>query len=274
MGFDRRTWVHAPPRGRQVTRNLDALLAENEALRQEVAHLRQHLARMQACGTDGAAPAGRGAGITTGSAPGITAEQVRLWGEDLARHPRWRELRFGAPRRREEGSVQGDLRSLIEDLQALGPLGPGDLEEVLERRSPGLGRELGWALKGPQSKARQAVKAAFALYGVGAPERLSQEPLAVVDDLLAAIERLEAAARQARQERARAERERTQKRAREPVGACRKAEALQILGLRAGASNEAVKLAHRRLVKQHHPDLGGDAEAFRRIDAAYRLLIA
>ncbi len=36
----------------------------------------------------------------------------------------------------------------------------------------------------------------------------------------------------------------------------------------------AVKAAHRRLVKCHHPDMGGDAEAFRRINAAYQLLIA
>jgi curved DNA-binding protein CbpA len=35
-----------------------------------------------------------------------------------------------------------------------------------------------------------------------------------------------------------------------------------------------VKAAHRRLVKLHHPDMGGDAEAFRRINAAYQLLIA
>jgi curved DNA-binding protein CbpA len=36
----------------------------------------------------------------------------------------------------------------------------------------------------------------------------------------------------------------------------------------------AVKAAHRRLVKRHHPDMGGDAESFRRINDAYQLLMA
>jgi curved DNA-binding protein CbpA len=44
--------------------------------------------------------------------------------------------------------------------------------------------------------------------------------------------------------------------------------------LRWGSSKEAVKQAHRRLVKQHHPDMGGSAEAFRRVNDAYQLLIA
>jgi curved DNA-binding protein CbpA len=48
---------------------------------------------------------------------------------------------------------------------------------------------------------------------------------------------------------------------------------LQLLGLEVGASPQAIKRAYWRLAKTHHPDLGGDAEAFRRIDAAYRLLM-
>jgi curved DNA-binding protein CbpA len=51
-------------------------------------------------------------------------------------------------------------------------------------------------------------------------------------------------------------------------------EALAILELAWGASQAAVKAAHRRLVKVHHPDMGGDAESFRRINDAYQLLIA
>ena len=51
-------------------------------------------------------------------------------------------------------------------------------------------------------------------------------------------------------------------------------EAFGILELTWGASRDAVKAAHRRLVKLHHPDMGGDAESFRRINAAYQLLIA
>jgi DnaJ-domain-containing protein 1 len=50
-------------------------------------------------------------------------------------------------------------------------------------------------------------------------------------------------------------------------------EALRLLGLEGGASPQAIKRAYWRLAKTHHPDLGGDAEAFRRIDAAYRLLM-
>jgi curved DNA-binding protein CbpA len=47
-----------------------------------------------------------------------------------------------------------------------------------------------------------------------------------------------------------------------------------VLGLRWGASRDAIKAAHRRLVKQHHPDLGGSAEAFRRVNEAYQQLVA
>jgi curved DNA-binding protein CbpA len=34
-----------------------------------------------------------------------------------------------------------------------------------------------------------------------------------------------------------------------------------------------IKRAYRRLAKAHHPDLGGDAKAFHRLEAAYRLLM-
>jgi len=52
------------------------------------------------------------------------------------------------------------------------------------------------------------------------------------------------------------------------------AEALAILGLEPGASRALIKRTYRQLAKLHHPDLGGDAAAFQRLDAAYRLLIA
>jgi hypothetical protein len=68
----------------RVTRNLDALLLENQALRQEVAALREELRRLRARGRlDGVT--GAGPRVTTGMAPGITAEQVREWLELLAR---------------------------------------------------------------------------------------------------------------------------------------------------------------------------------------------
>ncbi|MFN7740220.1 MAG: J domain-containing protein [Cyanobacteriota bacterium] len=50
--------------------------------------------------------------------------------------------------------------------------------------------------------------------------------------------------------------------------------ALETLGLAWGASRASIKAAHRRLVKQHHPDMGGDAESFRLVNDAYQLLIA
>ena len=54
----------------------------------------------------------------------------------------------------------------------------------------------------------------------------------------------------------------------------RRLAALQQLGLDWGASRQAIKTAHRRLVKQHHPDVGGRAEDFHRINEAYQLLVA
>ncbi|WP_343713408.1 hypothetical protein [Inquilinus sp.] len=46
------------------------------------------------------------------------------------------------------------------------------------------------------------------------------------------------------------------------------AEAYALLGLAAGASPAAVKAAHRRMMKQHHPDHGGTAEMAARLNAA------
>ena len=51
------------------------------------------------------------------------------------------------------------------------------------------------------------------------------------------------------------------------------AEALAVLGLKRGASREAIKQAFRQRVKEHHPDVGGSAEAFRRVSEAYQQLI-
>ncbi len=58
------------------------------------------------------------------------------------------------------------------------------------------------------------------------------------------------------------------------AGDRRQLAALETLGLAWGASRAAIKAAHRRLVKQHHPDMGGDAESFRLVNDAYQLLIA
>ena len=368
-----------------VTCNLDALLLENEALRHQVRLLRQELAMLQgnsaarqasAAGAgreapperpDGrrhqaaqdpfARPPGRsergrswrsGPEVTTGAAPGITPQLVRQWAEALSSHPRWRELRLGSRLEGDPaagGSLELGLQALLDDLRSRSHNPALELEEALDRRSPGLGSELRWALAGPASRAKAAVRAAFALHGPRAADRLSADPQAVVEELLAAIARLEAQVRQEAQvRREREERQqawRRQQDGRRPGGRSwgdtgagganadaraggtggsrddgskrawsagsggsrgssgsgaapgagagegrssqngrhaapdrQRDEALAILELPWGASPAAVKAAHRRLVKVHHPDMGGDAEAFRRVNAAYQLLIA
>jgi DnaJ-domain-containing protein 1 len=43
-----------------------------------------------------------------------------------------------------------------------------------------------------------------------------------------------------------------------------------LLGLKPGASRDAVRRSFRRLARQHHPDHGGDAEVFAALRAAYK----
>jgi hypothetical protein len=222
------------------------LLLENEALRAEVATLREELRRLRARGRfDGVT--GAGPRVTTGMAPGITPEQVREWMELLSRQTNWNRLRVEA------------LKELIATQR--GPEARGELEDELDRRSPGLGSDLRRALRGHTGKGKLGIRAAFVRYGVRAPEWLSADPRRVVDDLLADLEE-----RQARQQR--------EHPPRSPRVSDPRAEALQILGLSPGASLREVKAAHRRLVKCHHPDVGGEVDTFRRIDAAYRSLLS
>lgn len=42
-----------------------------------------------------------------------------------------------------------------------------------------------------------------------------------------------------------------------------------VLELKIGASKDEVKIAYRRLARQHHPDCGGDPAKFKEIQAAY-----
>ena len=51
-------------------------------------------------------------------------------------------------------------------------------------------------------------------------------------------------------------------------------DALSVLGLDASATQDVIKQAFRQLVKQHHPDVGGSAESFRRVNDAYQLLMS
>jgi hypothetical protein len=247
MGFDPRSWERAPQRHPpRVTCNVEALLADNDALRREVASLRRqlHQALSQAQEL-------------------IPPEQGERWGQILARQPAWRELRLGASIRTGAGVSLTGLRGLVEELRRQGrdPHPPlGSLGPALER-----------ALQGPPSKVRLAVRAAFALYGPSAGDWLEEEPARVVAELLRHITRREAAqARQRAEQQARSEPASGQDPGRDPD----QAEALRTLGLAWGASRDAVKQAHRRLANRHHPDLGGDASTFLRIQAAYRRLCA
>jgi hypothetical protein len=47
-------------------------------------------------------------------------------------------------------------------------------------------------------------------------------------------------------------------------------ECLRVLGLPRGCTEPEVRRAFRRLARRLHPDVGGDAEAFMRLEAAYR----
>lgn len=272
MGFDPRQWPSSA-QPRRVTTNVDALLAENEALRREVQQLRQRLAQLERQPRAEAAAHQRPpqAQVTAR----VTAAQAQRWGDVLAAQTGWRDLRLGDDR--------SGLRGLIESLNRRSFFPQLSLEQRLDRLVPGLGADLQQALAGPETRWRLAIRAAFALYGVSALEWLDDDPQRVVADLRARQRR--AASRrtssdhsqqgpgrdppgsQAGQQR--------QKAAEAPAGACpRRIEALRALGLSWGASTEAIKRAHRRLAKQHHPDLGGRAEDFHRISQAYQLLLA
>jgi hypothetical protein len=272
MGFDPRRWRPSPG-GRPVTANVEALLAENDALRRQNGALLRELHALQQQLELGRQAARRQvhSRVTNSAAPGLTAEQVERWSAAMARHPAWTELRLGPP---------GGLRALVEELRRHWWNPALSLEEELDRRSPGLGGELAAALRGPHSRGRWAVRAAFALYGPRAPEWLAEEPLRVVDELRRRLERLEGQQRQQRRRGTRTENHsqgggntRSGSRSRASRSPDPLLEALRLLGLEQGASREAIKRAYRRLAKAHHPDLGGDPEAFHRLDAAYRLLL-
>lgn len=49
---------------------------------------------------------------------------------------------------------------------------------------------------------------------------------------------------------------------------------LAVLGLKRGADRESINGAYRRLAMRHHPDQGGDAEDFKRVQEAYEMAIS
>lgn len=58
-----------------------------------------------------------------------------------------------------------------------------------------------------------------------------------------------------------------------PTAAMGRAEALAVLGLAEGASDEEISAAHRRLIQRVHPDVGGSADLAARINRAKDILL-
>ena len=165
MGFDPRSWSSSAPRdSRRVTSNIDAVLAENQALRREVQQLRRRLLQLeQLAQTRQRRPWPEPEPART---PRVTAEQVKRWGEALAQQSSWKELRLG-------GDGLG-LQGLIDELNRRSFNPELSLAQRLDRLAPGLGADLAAAVAGPLTKKRAAVLAAFALYGVSALEWLDE----------------------------------------------------------------------------------------------------
>ena len=252
MGFDPRQWPSGPRASRPITGNLEALLEENAALKQEVLRLRRLLDRYERLERDPR---------THTRTAWVTAEQAQQWARRLTQQSGWSALRAGDSR--------SGLQELIDQLNRASFLPKLSLEQRLDRLAPGLGNDLRTALTGLREKQRLAVMAAFALYGVSAREWLDDDPHRVVTELRKRC----SSQRRTRSDRT-SDRNGDRRRGAEAWNDPSRAEAYRQLGLAWGASREAIKQAHRRLVKQHHPDVGGDAAAFRRVNAAYQLLIA
>lgn len=71
----------------------------------------------------------------------------------------------------------------------------------------------------------------------------------------------------------RGERDRGQAPPRGPRTDMTRDEALAVLGLQTGASDEEIRAAHRRLIQRMHPDVGGSADLAARINRAKDVLL-
>ena len=267
MGFDPRRWSSAAePRRRQtVTSNVDALLAENDSLRRQVLQLKRQLdllrerqwTQSQSKQQQHSDARRQKHGETT---PAVSTDQVERWGESLARQQAWNALRLN------------ELEHLIDALNRASFHSHLNLQQRLDRMMPGLGKDLYAAMLTPVTKKRCAVLAAFALYGVRTREWLDEDPQRVVFEL----KNRQQSTRRSRRTRSD---QRASDRNSQSCGSGNKSseysinEALHILGLKQGASQDSIKKTYRRLVKQHHPDLGGSADEFRRVNEAYQQLI-
>ena len=260
MGFDPRHWSGGRPEQR-VTSNVEALLAENDALRRELSRLNRELERLQRQQRQRIRTEPRSHRPwnepSAQAPPRISSQQVRVWGQALAQQPGWTALR------------QSRLEVLIDQLNRSSFPAHLTLDQRLDRLVSGLGTDLIAAVGAKPNKQTTAVLAAFALFGVRASEWLDEDPRRVVEQLRQRQDR-SGSRRQGR--RTRTDQRQTDRQdegdARDPRSA-----ALRVLGLDANASLAEIKQAHRKLVKQHHPDLGGSAEEFRRVNEAYQSLV-
>ena len=257
MGFDPRHWSGGRPEQR-VTSNVEALLAENDALRREVLRLNRELERLrrQRIRTE-PRPHRPWSEPSAQASPRISSQQVQAWGQALAQQPGWTALR------------QRGLELLIEQLNRSGFPAHLTLEQRLDRLVRGLGTDLMAAVGAKPNKQTTAVLAAFALFGVRASEWLDEDPQRVVEQLR---QRQEQSGSRRQGRRTRTDQRQTDRPENGHAHDPRRA-ALKVLGLDANASLAEIKQAHRKLVKQHHPDLGGSAEAFRRVNEAYQSLV-
>ncbi len=259
MGFDPRQWSPAskPSQRQRVTSNVEALLVENDDLRHEVRRLREQIQRLRTHQfREKRYPSGQSIDDTTADKADdsrITASQIDAWGQSLSQQVGWGDLRLRS------------LSDLIERLNRSSFHPQLNLYQRLDRLLPGFGRELFAVMSGSMTKKRFAVLAAFAFYGVRASEWLNEEPQRVVHEFLNRQEPVRSG-RRTRSDQRSTDRKRD-------GSSDARTMAFEILGLEYGASQHAIKQAHRRLVKQHHPDIGGSAEAFCQINEAYQLLL-
>jgi len=276
MGFDPRSWSPASDHHsrQRVTTNVDALLAENDALRKEVQrlqrqldHLRQQQRQHDRQQRSEPQPQWRRPWQEQPPArPKVSTLQVERWGESLAQQKGWSALR-----------KQG-LEGLIEELNRCSFHPQLTLQQRLDRLHSGLGHDLLAAVGSPLNKKRCAVLAAFALYGVRGGEWLDEDPRRVVLELKTRQQQ-EGRSRRPRSDTRSTDQKDSQKQKHKQTQPFSRiprdqASALQVLGLPVDASLQMIKQAHRRLVKQHHPDMGGSAEAFHCVNEAYQLLTA
>lgn len=235
MGFDPRQWTGSPPEASATSSRDQRVTSNVEALLAENDALRRELQRTRR-ELERLRRQQRPRPEPTMNL--IRRVQVQRWGDALAQQPGWNAL------------DQAGLEALIEQLNRRGFPANLNLQQRLDRLVAGLGTDLLAAVAQPPSLGDLAVLAAFALYGVRASEWLDEDPRRVVEELRQRLRGPQRAAGDSR------------------------ADALAVLGLKVGASAEAIKRAHRRLVKQHHPDMGGSAEAFRRVNEAYQRLVS